>query len=181
MCLMFTFGGIGIILFAPFVFDTILEGRYDEGLSVLPMTLVYCIWFGLTCVAQNYLWVVEKGKWIALSVGVGLAINLGLNWLLIPHFGVSGAVIATAISNGLLLATIYIFNRFAGCTMDGSIWICSAIPIILLLPVSAAIVISAVIALIGYKSAIIFSDAEKAEIGELGISALDKLGLSKRV
>lgn len=177
MCLAFTFGGIGIRLFAPFVFNTILEGRYDEGLSVLPMTLVYCIWFGLTSVAQNYLWVVEKGKWIALSVGLGLGINLGLNWLLIPSLGVNGAVIATATSNGLLLAMIYMFNRFAGCKMDASIWYCSAIPLILLMPVYVAMVVAIAIALAGWKTQTIFGDDEKAEIIGLGSQALQKFGL----
>lgn len=177
LCLVFTFGGIAIRIFAPFVFDTILEGRYDEGLSVLPMTLVYCIWFGLTCVAQNYLWVAEKGKWIALSVGIGLGINLGLNWLLIPSLGVNGAVVATAISNGLLLATIYTFNRFNGCKMDFSIWYCSAIPLILLMPVYVAIVVAVVIALAGWKTQSIFDNDERVEIAGLGSKALQKFGL----
>ena len=177
MCLAFTFGGIVIELFAPFIFDTILEGRYEEGLQVLPMTMVYCIWFGLTCVAQNYLWVVEKGKWIALSVGLGLSINLALNWLLIPTMGVQGAVIATATSNGLLLATIYTFNRFAGCKMEASIWYCSAIPLILLLPPYLALGIAVAIALAGWKSSSIFGEDEKAEIVSLGAKALQKFGL----
>ena len=177
MCLAFTFGGVAILLFAPFIFNTILEGRYDEGLSVLPMTMVYCIWFGLTSVAQNYLWVIEKGKWIALSVGVGLAVNLGLNWLLIPSMGVHGAAIATATSNGFLLAMIYTFNRFAGCKMDASIWFCSAIPLILLMPVYVAMVVATVIALVGWKSQTIFGDDEKVEIVNLGAKALQKIGL----
>lgn len=179
ICLAFTVGGIGIRLFAPYIFDTILEGRYDEGLSVLPMTMVYCIWFGLTSVAQNYLWVVEKGKWIALSVGVGLGVNLVLNWLLIPHLGVNGAVIATAVSNGLLLATIYVFNHIAGCKMDASIWLCSTIPLVLLLPIYGAIAIVVGIALVGWKSNSIFNSDEKAEIVELGGKVLRKFGLGK--
>ena len=177
MCLAFTFGGIVIEMFAPFIFNTILEGRYGEGLQVLPMTMVYCIWFGLSCVAQNYLWVIEKGKWIALSVGLGLSINLGLNWLLIPSMGVQGAVIATATANGLLLSMIYLLNRFAGCKMDASIWYCSAIPLILLLPLYCSIGCAIVFALAGWKTQSIFGDDEKAEIVELGAKALEKFGL----
>ncbi|QEG22763.1 oligosaccharide flippase family protein [Mariniblastus fucicola] len=177
MCLAFTIVGIGIQIFAPFIFETILEGRYDGGLAVLPLTLVYCIWFGLTSVAQNYLWVVEKGKWIALSVGLGLAINLILNWLLIPHLGVNGAVIATATSNGLLLATIYVFNKFAGCRMDASIWYCSLFPLILLMPTYLAIGLALLFAFAGWKTQVVFRDAEKSEIVQLGSAALRKFGI----
>jgi O-antigen/teichoic acid export membrane protein len=177
MSLAFTCGGIVIQLFAPFIFDTILEGRYDEGLSVLPLTLVYCIWFGLTSVAQNYLWVVEKGKWIALSVGGGLIINLLLNWLLIPALGVNGAVIATATSNAILLASIFYFNRREGCDVGKGVIYCSIFPLVLMLPVTYSICLTLVMAAVGLVTPIIFRAEEKAEIREMTGKALQKFGI----
>lgn len=175
----FTFAGIGVQLFAPYIFDTILEGRYDEGLSVLPLTLVYCIWFGLTSVAQNYLWVVEKGKWIALSVGSGLIVNLVLNWLLIPSMGVNGAVIATATSNALLLAMIYWFNGRHGCRIGPGVIYCSSFPLVLLLPVMFSIPLTLIMVFVGWKTTVVFSDGEKTEIGEMAGKALQKFGIGK--
>ncbi len=177
MCLAFTIAGIGVLIFAPFIFETILEGRYSEGLAVLPMTLVYCIWFGLTSVGQNYLWVAEKGKWIALSVGVGLVSNLVLNGLLIPPLGVSGAVIATAISNALLLAVIYFFNYIFGCKANPGIWYCAFIPLVLLLPTALAAALALVIAVVGWKTQLIFQVEEKAEIGVLVGNTIRKFGI----
>ena len=175
----FTLAGIGIRLWAPFIFDTILEGRYEEGLSVLNLTMVYCTWFGLMLIAQNYLWVVEKGKWIALSIGAGLLINLVLNWLLIPHYGVSGAVVATASSNAILLVMIYLFSKLEGASLGAGVWYCSLIPMTLLFPMPMAIAITCVIVLAGWKTTLIFEDDEKTEIADMVMSKLRKFGIGK--
>ena len=175
----FTVAGIAVQIVAPFIFDTILEGRYAEGFSVLNLTLVYCIWFGLMTVAQNYLWVVEKGKWIALSVGVGLVINLFLNWLLIPQHGVNGAVIATAASNAILLVMIYGFNKLEGCPLEASVWWCSLIPVVLLFSVPVAIVSACLIAVAGWKTSFIFKDDEKTELAGIVADKLRKFGIGK--
>ena len=177
MSLAFTCAGIAILLFAPFIFDTILEGRYDEGLSVLPLTLVYCIWFGLTSVAENYLWVIEKGKWIAFAVGSALVINLLLNWLLIPSLGVNGAVIATSTSNALLLAMIYFFNYREGCSVGKGVIYCSIFPLVLMLPITWAICMMFVMVAIGIATPIIFEAEEKAEIRGMTVKALQKFGI----
>jgi len=179
MCLAFTLVGVGIQICAPYIFETILEGRYDEGLSVLNLTMVYCIWFGLTSVAQNYLWVVEKGKWIALSMGGCLAVNLFLNATLIPHYGVSGAVFATATSNAMLLAMIYAFNKLEGCSVGWSVVGCSIVPMVLLLPVYASIALALVIAIAAWKTAFIFHEEEKSEIAKMVLSKLRKFGIGK--
>ena len=179
MSLAFTLAGVGIQFCAPFIFETVLEGRYDEGLSVLNLTMVYCIWFGLTSVAQNYLWVVEKGKWIALSMGICLATNLFLNATLIPHHGVNGAVIATATSNAILLAMIFAFNKLEGCPLSGRVVYCSLVPLVLLLPVYASIALTLVIAIAAWKSSFIFHEHEKSEIAKIVLLKLRKFGIGK--
>jgi Na+-driven multidrug efflux pump len=53
----------------------------------------------------------------ALLAAVGLLANVGLNWLLIPPAGTSGAAVASLISyGGLALVTAAIFRREAGLT-----------------------------------------------------------------
>ena len=177
MSLAFTMVGVGVLVVAPFIFETILEGRYTEGLEVLPLAMAYCIWFGLTCVGQNYLWVAEKGKWIALSVGIGLLSNLVLNALLISQYAVWGAVSATATSNALLLATIYVLNHLFGCKTNASIWYCSAIPLLLLLPTPLAAALGLVVAFLGWQTNLFFQSEEKAEIGVLLHKMMQKVGI----
>ena len=176
MSIAFTLVGVAIVIAAPFIFDTLLQGRYEEGLSVLPMTLVYCIWFGLYTVGQDYLWVAEKGKYTALSLFIGLLMNLLLNWLLIPHMGVSGAVLATTISNALLVSLIYGFNHYFGCKSDFGLWACACLPLVLLMPVGLSIAMCLCVSVADWKTNCIFRDHEKQEILGLVKGLLNRIG-----
>lgn len=107
--------GAVAILLAPWMFETLLEGRYDDGLALLPMAFVFCAWSALVVIGQDYLWVLEKGKYVALALGVGLLMNVALNAWLIPIQGLRGAVVATLLSNAIVAAGIWIAmvaNRF---------------------------------------------------------------------
>ena len=84
MGLGFTFAGACVLVVSPLLFDVVLQGKFNDGLSVLPMTLVYCIWYSLVTVGQDYLWCREKGKWACLAVLIGLGVNVVLNFALIP-------------------------------------------------------------------------------------------------
>ena len=130
--LFFTAGGVIVLLMSPILFDWILDGRYNEGLAVLPMTLVYCIWFSLHTVGQDYLWVAEKGKWAAIATAVGLVLNIGLNMVLIPSLGLQGAVLATAGGNLIIVVTLFAMNHRWGCSTDLGIWLSPAIPVLIL-------------------------------------------------
>jgi polysaccharide transporter, PST family len=161
--LSFTFGGVLVLLTAPFFFNTFLQGRYNDGLAVLPMTLVYCIWFSLYTVGQDYLWVAEKGKLATLAVGAGLAINIGLNGWLIPSWGLMGAVWATALGNLALIVLILVLNHCWGCRTDRGIWLLSCLPLILLLPPMLGLLILIVFSTIAIHTNWIFDREEKQQ------------------
>ncbi len=108
-------GGVVVLWVAPLLFHVAFEGRYDEGLAVLPWTLTYCVWYSLLLVAQNYIWCAEKTKLERVPLAAGLAINFGLNIVLIPAWGLLGAVIATTAATGLATAVLYWMNAMAGC------------------------------------------------------------------
>ena len=171
----FTAAGIGILFAAPLLFDWVLQGRYNDGLAILPLTLVYCIWFGLMTVAQDYLWVAEKGKWATLVSGIGLLVNIVANIILIPRIGLPGAVIGTACGNGALVALMVLMNHRFGCSMNSGIWICSLVPLILLTnPLTAAGLLGA-IALVCLCSNLILNYDEKQDFKKVYQTALDRL------
>src|SRR4030095_9083038 len=58
-------GGAIILVTAPVLFDVAFHGKFRGGLSILPLTIAYCIWFGMARVAQKYLWCAEKVGWAA--------------------------------------------------------------------------------------------------------------------
>ena len=165
--------GVLVLLLSPLLFDWILQGRYSEGLSVLPLTLVYCIWFGLITVGQAYLWIAEKGKWTAFSIGIGLVTNVVLNMLLIPAIGLQGAVIATAIGNVTIVVLMFGLNHWFGCRADIGIWFCTALPLLLLFGKPLAVISIVVVSLVCLKSNFVLSVQEKSDVTKI---IRDKLG-----
>lgn len=160
----FTVASMVVILFAPLLFDWVLEGRYNDGLAVLPLTMVYCIWFSISIVGQSFAWVAEKGKWVMAATGVALILNVGINALLIPHYGLWGAVIATSVACFALMAMVLELNRWLKCPTDKGVWISAAIPFVLLLPMTVLLPVVAIITMIGLRSQLIFTTKEKEKL-----------------
>ncbi|MDA8563041.1 lipopolysaccharide biosynthesis protein [Mariniblastus sp.] len=165
--LAFTAGGIVVLFLSPILFEGIFQGKYNDGLEVLPLTLVYCIWFGLATVAQNYLWVAEKGSWAAIATALGLGANIFLNMLLIPTYGLEGAVIATSLGNAFNLIILYFFNNRQGCQTDLGTWLVSAMPLLLLLPMAFAASAFLAIAIAATTTGFIFTTDEKRDVMEM--------------
>ena len=170
----FTFIGSCVLLFAPLLFETILQGRYNDGLAVLPLTIIYCTWFSLFIVGQDYLWVAEKGKLGVLAISFGLAANIALNATLIPPFGLWGAVWATAIANGSTLICVFALNWWIGAKPHSGCWISAVVPLMLLLPSQWCLLLLAfTIVLCGWTNAI-FTDEEREQIEQLAQSVKAK-------
>jgi len=130
---------------APLLFNVAFQGKFAGGLAVLPWTLTYCTWFGLTMVAQNYLWCAERARLSSLALLTGLLVNVGLNLLLLPRMGLLGAVLATTTANLVALALVVTFNRLLGFRIDCGTWVVLALPpAICLGPQLAAAVLIAV-------------------------------------
>lgn len=176
----FIAGGFGILVGAPALFEHVLHGEYDDGLAVLPLTLVYCIWLGLIVVGQDYLWCREKGKWACTATLAGLAINIGLNFLLIPRFGLNGAVWSTAVSIFVALMATYLVNQRFGWTTDKGIWVTAFAPLILLAPIHTGLVALISVCWCGCKYGWIFDQQEMEEIGSAIRSALNTANVKRR-
>lgn len=173
----FTVIGLGVLIVSPILFDIVLQGKFNDGLAVLPLTLVYCIWYSLVTVGQDYLWCREKGKWACLAVLIGLVINVLLNLFLIPQFGLGGAVWATAISNLFALISLYLINLYYGWRPDRGICLSAILPLVLLLPINLALALVLVFAWGGFKYHWLFNDWECSEIMQVGDSLRQRFGL----
>ena len=113
-----------ILLGAPLLFHVAFEGKYDEGLAVLPWTLTYCVWYAILIIAQNYLWCAEKTKLGSLPLGIGLAANIAAQPGAAADLGTHGAVFATTLSTGLALGLLYWLNRREGMELhSGLLWL----------------------------------------------------------
>jgi O-antigen/teichoic acid export membrane protein len=122
----FAFTGTGIlaILFGEWIYEDVLQGRYSDGLSVLPMVLVFSIWSALAAIAQNYLWVSDQGRRVGYVLTVGVSANFVLNAILIPRVGLQGAVVGTCLSHGTVLLGILWANLRSGMRCDHALlWV----------------------------------------------------------
>jgi len=131
-------GAAVILLAAPLFFDWVLDGKYGHGLAALPWTLVFCIWFSMAMIAQNYLFCAEKPRLVSAVCLLGLTANIGLNLLLLPWYGLTGAVMATAIANGLGLCLIMLLAGRQGMRWDGGALLIAVLPLVVPLgPIAA--------------------------------------------
>lgn len=128
----FSAGAAVILLFAPWIFGTLLQGRYDAGLSLMPMAFVFSIWVALATIGENYLWVVERGKLAALAMGCGLVANIALNLWLIPIWGLHGAVVATMLANLVVLLGTWWGMHHHGYRLDATALYATLLPATLL-------------------------------------------------
>ncbi len=128
----FTVGGAATLVFAPWMYSTLLEGRYNDGLVLMPMAFVFCSWAAMVTIAEAYLLVVEKGKLIAVATSVGLIANIALNALLLPIWGLHGAVVATLCSHGIVMIGIWIAMHKTDFRFDRTILYVSLLPATLL-------------------------------------------------
>ncbi len=167
--------GVCVLLFAPLLFDVILQGRYSNGLSVLPWTLTGCVWFGIYAVAQNYLWCAEHARLATAPLALGLGLNVGLNLLLLPIWGLFGAVVATGVSTAICLAAILMLSHRHGMALDGGTWLVVLAPLALSQGTHTAAATLAVMAIAALGTSLIFTARERVQLRALLTDYLAKL------
>ncbi|MBX3413302.1 MAG: lipopolysaccharide biosynthesis protein [Pirellulales bacterium] len=121
-------GGLGILLMSGPLFEIAFENKYALGKAILPMTLAYCCWFGLTTIVQSYLWCAERARQGSLALLAGLVVNVVLNFAWLPVYGLWGAVLATFIGNFITLSLVYSFALLHRLSFDPGTAILLAAP-----------------------------------------------------
>lgn len=124
-------GAAVVLLFAPLLFGTAFRGKFPEGMAVLPWTLVYCTWFSLSLLIQNYIFCAERAKLVSLAMAFGLLVNILLNVVLLPKLGLEGAVLSSVVANAFSLVLICMFSRRLGFHLDDGAELILALPIVL--------------------------------------------------
>jgi O-antigen/teichoic acid export membrane protein len=109
---------VTVLLAAPLLFKVAFRNKFPWGEAVLPWTLMYCTWFGLWLVAQNYLLCAEKARLTSAALASGLVLSVLMNLVLLPRLGLEGAVLSTTAANALSLGLTCLFNRRLGFHLD---------------------------------------------------------------
>lgn len=150
-----------ILLASPLLFNVGLQGRYADGLAIMPLTMIYSFWFCMVTVAQNALWCNERLRWVALALVIGLVANISLNWFFIPVWGLPGAAFATALANGVCLAAMLVIVHREGWSIDAGTWLACGLPMIMVLSPAAAVAGWLLILFGAWRSDWIFDAGEK--------------------
>jgi O-antigen/teichoic acid export membrane protein len=164
--LAFMVGSVVLLIGSPLLFGWALAGKYDAGLAVLPWTLIYCFWFSLSLIAQNYLWCVERARLVTACYVGGLLLNVALNLILLPWLGLVGAVLATAAGNAVALVVVHLLNRRWGMRVPFGVWLVSLLPLALALgawPAAAVLLITLILAA---RTELLFTREERGQVGD---------------
>lgn len=109
------FGALCGILYAPEAVALITfraATAYTGSINILRVVILGIAGFGMFVAFNQPLLYERKTGLVALASGAGLVANVAANAILIPHFGIMGAAIATVISYFLMaLIALLIVNR----------------------------------------------------------------------
>ena len=96
-----------LIFFAKEIMVILADESYHEALGIIPIIIVSYFFFFLYTMYVNYAFYEKKTKNIAFITIVAGALNVSLNYLLIPKFGYSAAAWTTLISYVALFVLHY--------------------------------------------------------------------------
>ncbi|NOY29032.1 MAG: lipopolysaccharide biosynthesis protein [Planctomycetes bacterium] len=171
---MFAFGVVAL-LFAPLLFDVVFAGKYTGGLLVFPWALAACIWYGFCLISRNYLWCAERSRLATVPLVLGLGLNVLLNLLLLPMWGLLGAVVATGISTLVCLAATLWLSRRHGMRLDRGTWLLVATPLALTAGTSTAVATLLVLLVATLGTNLVLTPDERTQLRDLLIHSLAKL------
>lgn len=157
-------GGLGVLWVTPSLFHYAFGGKYDAGLQVLPWALTSCVWFSLLLVAQTYVWCAEKTRQACLPLALGLVGNVVLNLILLPKFGLQGAVMATALATLMALGTQLWVNYRHGMAVGGGTLLFCLTPLGLVMGGDIALAVGGIVALLVIGSNSLFTSDERSEL-----------------
>lgn len=172
-------GGLAILLISKPLFDVAFENKYALGKAVLPMTLTYCCWFGLTNIMQTYLWCAERARQGSLALLAGFVVNVVLNFAWLPVYGLWGAVLATVVGNAVALLLAYGFALIDDLEFDLGTAILLAAPGAFALGVWPSVVVVALLALALARGKLLHRD-EQAELVQFARQYIERVPLARR-
>ena len=96
-----------VTTFSEYIFKILAKGSYSEGFVIIPYLFMAPLLLMIFQTMNNQFIVIKKTYYISVTLLVAAIINIILNNILIPIYGIEGASIATLI--GYIIAVIIIY------------------------------------------------------------------------
>jgi O-antigen/teichoic acid export membrane protein len=128
----FTIAGSLILIFLSLFIDdivkfplingrTLIGSAYWSGLIIVPIILFGYMFNGIYYILSAGMFIEDKSAYIPIITGIGAIINVGVNFLLIPVWGIVGAALATLASYLVMAIAVYkITQRFYHINYENS-------------------------------------------------------------
>jgi O-antigen/teichoic acid export membrane protein len=93
-----TFVGLGMSLFAKDIVKIISSREYWDAGLIIPLVVLSYVVYAMEDHLSTGIWLKKKTERISVVVLLSGAVNIGLNFVLIPYLGMYGAVLSTLLS-----------------------------------------------------------------------------------
>lgn len=153
-----------LVLMKGWVLGFMYGHAYAPGAVVLAPLLAFQCFDVMYSIAGMYSGLIEKTYVPGIAVAIGLALNVGLNLVMIPRFGMRGAAYAAMFSYGLVNVVLYLLNRHHGLRLTRRTLLVSALPLSLLLPPGVLVPLAAGVLVAIFRGTLLFETAEKDEL-----------------
>jgi O-antigen/teichoic acid export membrane protein len=97
----------GLSAIAADLLDVVTRGQYVAAAGVVTWTAVGVFFYGVYLLTSIGLNITSRTQYYPLSTAIGAGANIGLNFLLIPRFGIIGAAWANGAAYGVQAAVAY--------------------------------------------------------------------------
>ena len=110
----YTLLSIGFILLSYDVYKLMAPEEYYTGMKIIPLFVLSNFFSFIYLFPVNFEFFKKRTKLIPIATFIAAIINIIVNWILIPKYGILGAAIGTLIAHILL----YIFHQIMACLID---------------------------------------------------------------
>ncbi len=129
----YTLATMGYLMIFPEIVRIMLAKEYWEGIAFIPLIIVNCYFIFLYSFPANFEIVNKKTKGLSTITVFGATANIALNYFMIPHFGMTGAALATLAVQILIFIAHDILARYyiGQYHFKWSFYLCGIIPVLI--------------------------------------------------
>jgi len=91
--------------------STFIGEKYWDSIQIIPIIALAYIFHAVYLLQLPGVYLLDKPGWVAWVRGIGAIVNIILNFLLIPEYGIMGAASATCLSFMLVAVIFYFINK----------------------------------------------------------------------
>ena len=105
------FAAYALSLVATLALDVLFPPAYHSASTIIPIIAVSIMFYGIFIFVIPGVSILRKTWLVVIFASVAALVNVGLNLVLIPHYGSPGAAVATLIAYAVLALLGYVVNQ----------------------------------------------------------------------